>query len=80
MTREEIEKQVTAIVAKQFGLAEENIKLDSRFTTDLGADSLDTVELVMNLEDHFKIEIPEKQAEKLISVQDTADFICTLVS
>lgn len=60
----DIEQRVKKIVAEQLGVAEDEIKLESSFVDDLGADSLDTVELVMALEDEFEIEIPDEQAEK----------------
>ena len=59
----DIEQRVKKIVAEQLGVAEDEIKLESSFVDDLGADSLDTVELVMALEDEFEIEIPDEQAE-----------------
>ena len=65
-----IEQQVKKVVAEQL-----SIKDDSAFIADLGADSLDTVELVMALEDNFGIEIPDEQQEKIQTVQDAIDFI-----
>ena len=64
----DIEQRVKKIVAEQLGVAEDEIKLESSFVDDLGADSLDTVELVMALEDEFEIEIPDEQAEKITTV------------
>jgi len=61
----DIEQRVKKIVAEQLGVAEADIKTESSFVDDLGADSLDTVELVMALEDEFEMEIPDEQAEKL---------------
>ncbi len=61
----DIEQRVKKIVAEQLGVAEADIKNESSFVDDLGADSLDTVELVMALEDEFEMEIPDEQAEKL---------------
>lgn len=58
----DIEQRVKKIVAEQLGVAEADIKIDSSFVDDLGADSLDTVELVMALEDEFEMEIPDEQA------------------
>ena len=70
-----IEQQVKKVVAEQLSINEADIKDDSDFIADLGADSLDTVELVMALEDNFGIEIPDEQQEKIQTVQDAIDFI-----
>ena len=70
----DIEQRVKKIVAEQLGVAEDEIKLESSFVDDLGADSLDTVELVMALEDEFEIEIPAEQAEKITTVQQAVDY------
>ena len=70
----DIEQRVKKIVAEQLGVAEDEIKLESSFVDDLGADSLDTVELVMALEDEFEIEIPDEQAEKITTVQQAVDY------
>lgn len=70
-----IEQQVKKVVAEQLSINEADIKDDSAFIADLGADSLDTVELVMALEDNFGIEIPDEQREKIQTVQDAIDFI-----
>ena len=70
----DIEQRVKKIVAEQLGVAEDEIKLGSSFVDDLGADSLDTVELVMALEDEFEIEIPDGQAEKITTVQQAVDY------
>ena len=70
----DIEQRVTKIVAEQLGVAEADIKNESSFVDDLGADSLDTVELVMALEDEFEIEIPDEQAEKITTVQQAIDY------
>ena len=71
----EIEQRVKKIVAEQLGVAEGDIKLESSFVDDLGADSLDTVELVMALEDEFGCEIPDEQAEKIRTVQQAMDYV-----
>ena len=70
----DIEQRVKKIVAEQLGVAEDEIKLESSFVDDLGADSLDTVELVMALEDEFEIESPDEQAEKITTVQQAVDY------
>ena len=70
----DIEQRVKKIVAEQLGVAEDEIKLESSFVDDLGADSLDTIELVMALEDEFEIEIPDEQAEKITTVQQAVDY------
>ncbi len=70
-----VEEQVKKIVAEQLGVKEENITNDSSFVDDLGADSLDTVELVMALEEVFECEIPDEEAEKITTVQLAIDYI-----
>lgn len=71
----DIEQRVKKVVAEQLSINEADIKNESAFIEDLGADSLDTVELVMALEDEFGVEIPDDQQEKLRTVQDAIDFI-----
>ncbi|MFP5413472.1 MAG: acyl carrier protein [Gammaproteobacteria bacterium] len=68
-------ERVIKMVAEQLGVKEEDVKPDSSFIDDLGADSLDTVELIMALEEEFDTEIPDEDAEKLASVQDAIDYI-----
>ena len=70
-----IEQQVKAIVAEQLGVKEEEVTNDASFVDDLGADSLDTVELVMALEEEFETEIPDDEAEKITTVQQAVDYI-----
>jgi acyl carrier protein len=72
---ENIEQRVKKIVAEQLGVNEADIKIDSSFVDDLGADSLDTVELVMALEEEFECEIPDEEAEKITTVQQAVDYI-----
>ena len=70
-----IEQRVKKIVAEQLGVAEAEIKNESSFVNDLGADSLDTVELVMALEEEFGVEIPDEDAEKITTVQQALDYV-----
>ena len=70
-----VEDQVRGIIAEQLGLKAEEIKNDASFVDDLGADSLDTVELVMALEEEFETEIPDEEAEKITTVQQAIDYI-----
>lgn len=72
---ENIEQRVKKIVAEQLGVKEEEIKTESSFVDDLGADSLDTVELVMALEEEFETEIPDEEAEKITTVQQAIDYV-----
>ncbi len=73
----EIEQRIKKIVAEQLGVKEDEIKNESSFVNDLGADSLDTVELVMALEEEFECEIPDEQAEKINTVQEAIDYVST---
>jgi acyl carrier protein len=75
-----IEDRVRKIVAEQLGVREEEVKSEASFVDDLGADSLDTVELVMALEEEFETEIPDEEAEKITTVQLAIDYINTNLS
>ena len=74
---ENVEQRVTKIVAEQLGVNEAEIKTEASFVDDLGADSLDTVELVMALEEEFETAIPDEEAEKITTVQQAVDYINT---
>ncbi|MFT6300390.1 MAG: acyl carrier protein [Saprospiraceae bacterium] len=70
-----IEERVAKMVAEQLGVKEADVKTSSSFVEDLGADSLDTVELIMALEEEFDTEIPDEDAEKISTVQNAIDYI-----
>jgi len=70
-----IEDRVKKIVIEQLGVKEEDVTLTASFVDDLGADSLDTVELVMALEEEFDTEIPDEDAEKITTVQQAVDYV-----
>jgi acyl carrier protein len=72
---ENIEQRVKKIVIEQLDVKEAEIKSDSSFVDDLGADSLDQVELVMALEEEFECEIPDEDAEKIRTIQQAVDYI-----
>ena len=72
-----IEEKVKGIVVEQLGVQEDQVKTDSSFVDDLGADSLDTVELVMALEEEFGCEIPDEDAEKITTVKQAVEYIQT---
>ena len=72
---ENIEGRIKQIVAEQLGIAQAEVKPNHSFVNDLGADSLDQVELVMAVEDEFGLEIPDEEAEKLATVQQTIDYV-----
>ncbi len=70
-----VEERVKKIVVEQLGVKEEEVSNTSSFVDDLGADSLDTVELVMALEEEFETEIPDEEAEKITTVQQAIDYV-----
>ena len=70
-----VEERVKKIVVEQLGVGEDQVTAEASFVDDLGADSLDTVELVMALEEEFETEIPDEEAEKITTVQQAIDYI-----
>lgn len=70
-----IESRVKQVVAEQLGLKEEEVTLEAHFSNDLGADSLDVVELVMALEEEFEVEVPDEEAHALTNVKATIEYI-----
>ena len=70
-----LEEKVKKIIAEQLSVSEDQITPDASFVEDLGADSLDTVELVMALEEEFEIDIPDEEAEKIVTSQDVINYI-----
>jgi len=70
-----VEQQVKSIVAEQLGVKQEQVTSEASFVDDLGADSLDTVELVMALEEEFEIEIPDEDAEKITTVSQAIEYL-----
>jgi len=70
-----VDEKVKKIIVEQLGVDEEDVTPDASFVDDLGADSLDTVELVMAFEEEFGIEIPDEDAEKILTVQNVVDYI-----
>ena len=70
-----VDERVKKIIAEQLGVAEDEVTPEASFIDDLGADSLDTVELIMAFEEEFSIEIPEEDAEKIATVQNAVDYI-----
>ncbi len=75
MNTEEVFEKVKAIIVEQLGVAEASVTMEASFIDDLGADSLDIVELVMALEEEFDMEIPDADAEKVVSVGDVVEYI-----
>jgi acyl carrier protein len=72
---DDVQKRVKKIIVNHLGISESKIQDNAKFIEDLGADSLDTVELVMAFEEEFNCEIPDSSAEKIITVKDAVDFI-----
>lgn len=75
MNTEEVFEKVKEIIVEQLGVAETSVEMESSFIDDLGADSLDIVELVMALEEEFDMEIPDSDAEKVVTVGDVVEYI-----
>ncbi len=75
LTKEEVEEKVINIVCGQLGTSREKVKTETSFINDLGADSLDTVELVMEFEEEFELSIPDEEAEKIQTVGQAIDYI-----
>jgi acyl carrier protein len=75
MTMADVVAKVKKIISEQLGVPDTDVKPESSFVNDLGADSLDTVELVMALEEEFGVEIPDEDAEKIATVQNAIDYI-----
>ncbi|MBQ3407885.1 MAG: acyl carrier protein [Clostridia bacterium] len=75
VNEEEIFEKVKSIVVEQLGVDEANVKKEATFVDDLSADSLDIVELIMGIEEEFEIEIPDSDAEKIVTVGDVVDYI-----
>ena len=75
MSSEEVFEKVKKIIVEQLGVAETSVTMEASFIDDLGADSLDIVELIMALEEEFDMEIPDSDAEKVVTVGDVVDYI-----
>ena len=75
MSSEEVFEKVKGIIVEQLGVAETAVTLEASFIDDLGADSLDLVELIMGIEEEFNLEIPDGEAEKVVTVGDVVDYI-----
>ncbi len=75
MNTDEVFEKVKAIIVEQLGVTENSVEMESSFIDDLGADSLDIVELVMALEEEFDMEIPDSDAEKVVTVGDVVEYI-----
>ena len=75
MSSEEVFEKVKSIIVEQLGVTEATVTMEASFIDDLGADSLDIVELIMALEEEFDIEVPDADAEKVVTVGDVVDYI-----
>ncbi|QUV99302.1 acyl carrier protein [Chloracidobacterium sp. MS 40/45] len=75
MAEQSVEEKVKAIIVEELGVDESEVTPEAKFIEDLGADSLDTVELVMRFEEDFGLEIPDEDAEKILSVKDAVSYI-----
>lgn len=75
MTQEEIFEKIKEIIVEQLGVTDTSVTMEASFIDDLGADSLDIVELIMALEEEFDTEIPDADAEKIVTVGDVVDYI-----
>ncbi|MGQ9898175.1 MAG: acyl carrier protein [Acidobacteriota bacterium] len=75
MAEQSVEEKVKAIIVEELGVDESEVTPEAKFIEDLGADSLDTVELVMRFEEDFGLEIPDEDAEKILSVKDAVNYI-----
>ena len=78
MTAEEIFKTMQDLIAEQFAIDTDEISMESSFVDDLGADSVDLVELIMAMEEEFDVEIPDEEAEKIVTVQNAIDFVAKI--
>jgi acyl carrier protein len=79
MTKDEILAKVKVVVSEKLNVGEDQVTTDAKFVEDLGADSLDQVELIMALEDDFELKIPEEEAEQLNTVGSAVDYIVTKI-
>ena len=79
MTKEDIMAKVKSVVSEKLNVGEDQVTADAKFVEDLGADSLDQVELIMALEDEFELKIPEEEAEKLVTVGASIDYIVSKI-
>lgn len=75
MTKDDVFQKVRGVIVEQLGVSEDEVTMEAKYADDLGADSLDTVELVMALEEEFGTEIADEEAEKLTDVAKTVDYI-----
>ena len=79
MTKEEILAKIKSVVSEKLNVGEDQVTFDAKFVEDLGADSLDQVELIMAMEDEFELKIPEEEAEQLTTVGAAVDFILSKI-